>query len=128
MVLAPRGGIAGKIEEKFGLPKLQEVSEALNKLSHLLEGERGKRLERLISNLRELAQDHESAEHAERLLTLLERLDQEGTLMRFDQVLKDIKPVMNSRLTKDVVGRLSQLGDLLDMLQQLTGGDVGPSP
>ena len=95
-----------RLEQALGLPDLDKVLP-------LVQGESGKRVERLLARVERLSKDSAGLGQAVELLKLVERLDKEGTLQRLDELLKDLAPLMKSKTAHEMVARLGQLGDLL---------------
>ena len=105
-------GIQGAVEKLFNLPPLKE---ALASLGHLAEGETGQRLDRITARLVKLSGD---SDRTMALLAQLERMDQQGTFQRLDELLKDLRPLVRSKGLNALLARLDTLGPLLDKLMK----------
>lgn len=111
-------GVAMSIEKTLGLPPLKETLAGLYRLST---GERGERLERLATSLKELAHDAAGLSQAVEALSLLERLDREGTLTRLDRLLKDLKPLVESPVLASLLEHLKEFAPVLENLAKGEG-------
>lgn len=108
-------GVWGTVEKTLGLPPLKE---ALQGLRHLAEGETGARLDRITARLVKLSTDSQGNAQAMELLRLVERLDQQGSLQRLDEVLRDLQPIVRSKGANALLQRLEGLAPLLDKLMK----------
>lgn len=81
-----KGGILGKLEKTLGLPPL-------NRALDFLDGKKTRKLNTLISGLQKLA-ELGAADDAIRLLELVERLDDKGTLDKLILLIKELKPMI----------------------------------
>lgn len=95
-----------RLETFLGLPPLETVMS-------LLQGETGKRADRILGRLERLSKDSQGIGQAVELLKLVERLDQQGTLARLLELLKELPK------SKDMVPLLERFEKFAPFLEKL---------
>ena len=97
------------LEKRLGVPPLKEI------LS-LSTGSVGKRIESILSNLEKLSGDKTTIKEVITLLNLVKELDEQGTLGRLLELLKELKPLTKGKTAVALVGKLDQLEKVIRVL------------
>ena len=102
-----------RVEEKFGLPKLAEVT-------NLLTGEGGKRLDTILTKLERLSSNQGAIKDAIELLKVVEQLNQSGGLDKLDSVLSKLPRGKNQQaIIAELQKLLSGLDSKIDRISNL---------
>ena len=102
-----------KVEEKFGLPKITEVT-------NLLTGEGGKRIDAILTRLEKLSKNNESLKDAIELLKVVEQLNHSGGLDKLDSVLSKLPKGKNQQtIIVELQKLLSGLDSKLEKISKL---------
>ena len=100
--------VAG-LGEKMGLPPIRQVL-------GMLEGDSGKRLERLVVKLEKLAQDSAGLMNATQLLTLVCKMHEDGSLEKLDELLKDLMALSKSKTATALLEKVESMAPMLGKL------------
>lgn len=102
-----------EFEERFGLPKLTDVTTFLS-------GDNGKRINSIITKLDRLSQNREALVEAIRLLELVREMGSSGDLERLDSILEALpKGKSGQSMLVEVRKLVSELSEKLDKLSNL---------
>lgn len=110
-------GLLDEFEKRMGLPPLKEIlgeggdKGRASRLVGLL-----RQLNPLMKRLENLSKDSHGMANTLELLRLVERLDQQGTLQRLDELLKDLQPLLKSKSATALLDRLDKLAPVLEGL------------
>lgn len=101
--------VFSKFEERLGLPPLKDMAA-------LLSGPTGKRLESIVNKLNSLHKDTSSIKEMVTLLKLVKELDDNGTIERLTELLKEIKPLSKSKLGAALLEKFDKFEKMLTAL------------
>ena len=103
-----------RLEGRFGLPKLDRMVDLTDRISQIPSGESGKRIESILGKLEKLSNNDGNLDRATELLGHIERLDSNGTLNKVDGLLKDAKPIVNSKIGRGLTKQVDKFGKLIE--------------
>ena len=101
--------IKKKIEETYGLPKFESISE-------LAVGESGKRINILLGRLERLSRDRQGLEMALELLKQVERMNETGSLERLIELSRDLVSLTKGKKAGKFLDRLEKLEKIVDTI------------
>jgi len=105
----PERSFLERLEERFGFPPLDDVKK-------LVTGDTGKRVNLLVARLERMSKDSSGILGAVELLKLVRELDQQGTLQRLLDLLKELSPIVKGKQAGILIERLGKLETMLQSL------------
>ena len=99
------------IEQRLGLPKLEDITQ-------LASGDTGKRIDSILSKLERLSRDSEGLRNAIELLNLVKDLDQRGSLVKLNELVKNLNSLLKSPIARRLSQNIDKVGELVEVLKK----------